>query len=136
MASQELNTIIAMLKERPVNPSPTVEEMRTGIEVLRTVFPVSSDVALEPVDAGGVPAEWVTAPGATPECVILYLHGGGYVAGSIHSHCELASRLSKAAAARVLLIDYRLAPEHRHPAAVEDATAAYRWLLSRSEERV
>jgi monoterpene epsilon-lactone hydrolase len=130
MASQELSTVISMLQERPVIANPTVEEMRAGLEVLCTVFPVSSDVALEPVDAGGVPAEWVTAPGATPERIILYLHGGGYVVGSIRSHCELASRLSKAAAARVLLIGYRLAPEHPHPAAVEDATAAYRWLLS------
>jgi monoterpene epsilon-lactone hydrolase len=131
MASQELSTVISMLKGRPVNPNPTVEEMRAGLEVLCTVFPVSSDVALEPVDAGGVPAEWVSAPGATPERIILYLHGGGYVVGSIRSHCELAARLSTAAAARALLIGYRLAPEHPHPAAVEDATAAYRWLLTR-----
>jgi len=130
MASHELNTIISMLKERLVSVNPSVEEMRAGVEVLCDVFPVSADVALEPVDAGGVPAEWVAAPGATAERVILYLHGGGYVAGSIRSHRELASRLSKAAAARVLLIDYRLAPEHPHPAAVEDATAAYHWLLS------
>jgi monoterpene epsilon-lactone hydrolase len=129
MASQELNTVISMLKERPAIADPTVEEMRAGLEVLGTVFPVASDVALDPVDAGGVPAEWVTAPGVAPERVVLYLHGGGYVVGSIRSHCELASRLSKAAAARVLLIGYRLAPEHPHPAAVEDATAAYRWLL-------
>jgi acetyl esterase/lipase len=61
--------------------------------------------------------------------VILYLHGGGYVIGSIDTHRELTGRLSRAAAARVFLIDYRLAPEHPFPAAVEDATAAYRWLL-------
>jgi monoterpene epsilon-lactone hydrolase len=131
MASQELSTVISMLKERPAITNPTVEEMRAGLEVLGSVFPVAPDVVLEQVDAGGVPAEWVTVPGVTPECVILYLHGGGYVAGSIRSHCELASRLSKAAAARVLLIGYRLAPEYPHPAAVDDATAAYRWLLSR-----
>jgi monoterpene epsilon-lactone hydrolase len=130
MTSQELNTVISMLKERPTIANPTVGEMRAGLEVLGTVFPVASDVALEPVDAGGVPAEWVTASGVAPERAVLYLHGGGYVVGSIRSHCELASRLSKAAAARVLLIGYRLAPEHPHPAAVEDATAAYRWLLS------
>jgi acetyl esterase/lipase len=60
---------------------------------------------------------------------MLYLHGGGYVIGSITTHRELAGRLSRAAAARVLIIDYRLAPEHPYPAAVEDATTAYRWLL-------
>src|SRR5512140_922332 len=131
MASPELNTIIGMLKARPVSPNPSVEEMRAGLDMLASVFPVAADVALEPVDAGGVPAEWVTAPGVSGDRVILYLHGGGYVVGSIRSHRELASRLSRAAAARVLLIDYRLAPEHPHPAAVDDATAAYRWLLSR-----
>jgi acetyl esterase/lipase len=76
-----------------------------------------------------VPAAWVVAPGAETGRVLLYLHGGGYVVGSINTHRDLAGRLSRAAAARVLLIDYRLAPEYPHPAAVEDATAAYRWLL-------
>ncbi len=130
MASQELNTIIGMLKARPVNPNATVQEMRAGIDMLASVVPLPTDVALEPVDAGGVAAEWVSAPGAQPDRVILYLHGGGYVIGSIRSHRELASRLSRASGARVLLIEYRLAPEHPHPAAVEDSTAAYRWLLS------
>lgn len=82
------------------------------------------------MDANGVPAEWVTAVGIEPEGVILYLHGGGYVIGSIATHRGLAERLSHAADARVLVIDYRLAPEHPFPAAVEDATTAYRWLLA------
>lgn len=131
MASQELNTIIEMLRARPLEANRSLAEMRADIETLATVFPVPPDIALEPVDAGGVPAEWITAPGARSDCAILYLHGGGYVVGSIRSHRELASRLSRAAAARVLLIDYRLAPEHPHPAAVEDAVAAYRWLLGK-----
>ena len=131
MASQELSAIIEMLRARPITASPSVEEMRAGIEVLCSVFPVPADVVTEPVDAAGVPSEWVAAPGATADRVILYLHGGGYVIGSVRSHRELASRLSRAAAARVLVIDYRLAPEHPHPAAVEDAVAAYDWLLSR-----
>jgi acetyl esterase/lipase len=97
--------------------------------MLAAKFPVAPDVRYEKVDAAGVPAEWVVAPGAQSERVLLYLHGGGYVIGSINTHRDLAGRLSQAAAARVLLIDYRLAPEHPHPAAVEDATTAYRWLL-------
>jgi acetyl esterase/lipase len=71
----------------------------------------------------------VLAPGAETGRILLYLHGGGYVIGSSNTHRDLAGRLSRAAAARVLLIDYRLAPEHPYPAAVEDATVAYRWLL-------
>jgi acetyl esterase/lipase len=64
------------------------------------------------------------------ERVIYYLHGGGYVLGSINTHREMVSRLSRAASARVLILDYRLAPENPFPAAVDDSTAAYRWLLS------
>jgi acetyl esterase/lipase len=65
---------------------------------------------------------------------MLYLHGGGYVVGSIATHRGLAGRLSQAAAARVLLVDYRLAPEHPFPAAVDDAASAYRWLLAQGIE--
>ena len=79
--------------------------------------------------AGGVKAEWVSAPDADAGRAVLYLHGGGYVIGSINTHRSLAARLSRASKARVLVIDYRLAPEHPHPAAVDDSVAAYRWML-------
>ncbi len=130
MPSQELGFVVDMMRSRPVSPDVTVTEMRAGLEALISGFSATSDATCEPTDAGGVPAEWVVVPGASVGRVILYLHGGGYVMGSINSHRDLATRLSRAAAARVLLIDYRLAPEHPHPAAVEDAVAAYRWLLS------
>jgi acetyl esterase/lipase len=130
MASQELETVIDMLKARAAVPETTVAEMRAGLEALASAAVVPADVTCEAVTAGAVPAEWVAAPGAGAQRLILYLHGGGYVVGSITTHRELAARLSREAAARVLLIDYRLAPEHPFPAAVNDATAAYRWLLS------
>ena len=91
---------------------------------------VARDVTCEPVDAGGVPAEWIAAPGAIADRVILYLHGGGYVLGSINTHRAMIARIARASNARALAIDYRLAPEHPFPAAVEDATAAYKWLLA------
>jgi monoterpene epsilon-lactone hydrolase len=69
-------------------------------------------------------------PAPTADRAILYLHGGGYIMGSINTHRELIARLSKAAQARILALDYRLAPEHPFPAPVEDATAAYRWMLA------
>jgi acetyl esterase/lipase len=80
--------------------------------------------------AGGVKADWFTTPESEDDRVILYLHGGGYSFGSPTSHRGMISRLAKAARARVLALDYRLAPEHPFPAAVEDSTAAYRWLLA------
>lgn len=130
MANAALDDLIALLtsRERPENP--TVEEMRLGFELLGKKFSASDTVQVEDVEANGVPAEWVVAAGIEAERVILYLHGGGYVIGSPATHRGLAERLSRAAAARVLVIDYRLAPEHPFPAAVEDATAAYRWLLA------
>jgi acetyl esterase/lipase len=91
---------------------------------------VPADVICEKVNAGGVTAEWIAAPGAATDRVILYLHGGGYVLGSINTHRAMISRIARASNARALAIDYRLAPEHPFPAAVEDATAAYRWLLA------
>jgi epsilon-lactone hydrolase len=97
-------------------------------------FPVPPDVRCERVSAGGVPAEWVAAPGAAEDRTILYLHGGGYAIGSIDSHRAMAAGLSHASGARVLLIGYRLAPEHPFPAAVEDSIAAYRWLLRQGVE--
>ena len=92
-------------------------------------FPVDDDVRTEKVAAGGVAAEWITAPGAENGGTLLYFHGGGFVIGSIRSHREMLSRISRAAGSRVLALDYRLAPEFSFPAPVEDAVAAYRWLL-------
>ncbi|GIX49791.1 MAG: hydrolase [Candidatus Tectimicrobiota bacterium] len=128
--SEALTSLIAWLTSRPRPPQPTVAELRLGFDILGSKLPPPPEVTVEAVQAGGVPAEWVGAPGGDPSRVILYLHGGGYVLGSPATHRGLAGRLALAAAARVLVIDYRLAPEHPFPAAVEDATAAYRWLLA------
>jgi acetyl esterase/lipase len=84
----------------------------------------------EPVEASGVPAEWIIPEGLESAQVILFLHGGSFTAGSIASHRTLAANVAIAARSRALLIGYRLAPEHPFPAAVEDAVAAYEWLLS------
>jgi monoterpene epsilon-lactone hydrolase len=129
MSQQQLQSLVQMLKAQPMDPNATIEQTRAGFEQMAAMFPVEADVRCEPVSAGGVKSEWVTAPGADSTRAILYLHGGGYVIGSINTHRSLAGRLSRAAKARVLLIDYRLAPENPHPAAVEDAVAAYRWML-------
>ena len=130
MASPQLTDIITLLRSRPVVENPPVADMRKGFDVLASKFPLTPEFTFDRVDAGGVPAAWVEAPGADAGRVMLYLHGGGYVIGSIDTHRELAGRLSQASAARVLVLDYRLAPEHPYPAAVEDAAAAYRWLLA------
>ena len=130
MSQQQLQSLVQMLKSQPIVANASIQDTRAGFEQMAAMFPVEADVKCEPVSAGGVKSEWVTAPGADAGRAILYLHGGGYVIGSINTHRSLAGRLSRASKARVLVIDYRLAPEHPHPAAVEDAVAAYRWMLA------
>lgn len=99
---------------------------RAGMSIGR----LPDDVETEAVDAKGVGAEWVRWRGSQNRSVILYLHGGGYVFGGLDSHRGLAWRLAKACDSEVLVVDYRLAPEHLFPAAVEDALASYQWLLA------
>jgi len=131
MSQQQLQTIVQMLRSQPVvKPDATVQEARAGFEQIAAMFPVDADIKRDAVSAGGIKAEWVSAPDADAGRAVLYLHGGGYVIGSINTHRALAARISRASRARVLVIDYRLAPEHPHPAAVEDSVAAYRWMLA------
>ena len=131
MSQQQLQAIVEMLRSQPVvNPNASVEEARAGFEQVASMFPVDADIKREVVSAGGVKAEWVNAPDADAGRAVLYLHGGGYVIGSINTHRSLAARLSRASKACVLVIDYRLAPEHPHPAAVDDSVAVYRWMLT------
>lgn len=82
-----------------------------------------------PVDAGGVPAEWVMAPGADKTRRILYIHGGGFIMGSPKSHRTITSKFLEITGCAVLAIDYRLLPEFKHMACVEDCRAAYHWIL-------
>jgi monoterpene epsilon-lactone hydrolase len=130
MASEELKMILDYLWSNPVPAEAGIEQRRSIMHSGFAQFKPAADVICQAVDAGGVPAEWITAPGAQQEKVIYYLHGGGYTMGSIDTHLEVVSRLSRATGARALLTDYRLAPENRFPAALEDAKAGYHWLLS------
>jgi monoterpene epsilon-lactone hydrolase len=106
-----------------------VRKERAYLERLGSMFKPPRGVQIVKELANGVPAEWLVPPGISTARVVLYLHGGAYVAGSINSHRSIAANIAIAAKARALVIDYRLAPEHPHPAAVEDAVAAYRWLI-------
>ena len=105
-----------------------VAEQRARAEKMARYFRLPKDLQCQAVDADGVPAKWII-PAAADEGVILYLHGGAYCLGSVNAHLDLLARLARAANRKLLAIDYRLAPEHPHPAALEDAVTAYRWLL-------
>lgn len=130
MPSPELQQVIEMLKNMPANAEATLAERRQGYDAIGAATPLGQDIEVEETSADGVAADWVCAANADPARALLYLHGGGYVIGSRNSHRELASRLSRAAEARILLIEYRLAPESPFPAALDDATKSYRWLLA------
>ncbi|WP_374977180.1 alpha/beta hydrolase [Microbacterium trichothecenolyticum] len=113
-------------KPRPIGWA----ERRARIVEVGSAWPVADDIAFEPADAGGVPAEWSRAPGADTTRALLFLHGGGYCSGSIASHRTMAAEAGRAAGIRTLALDYRLAPEHPFPAALEDALAAWNWLTA------
>ncbi len=129
MTASQLDGLVTLLRSRAAPPDYDVAQSRARFEKTAVFLGGAPDAKCEKVDAGGVPAEWVMAPGCDTGRAILYLHGGGYAIGSLNTHRRLAYDISAASAAKVLLIDYRLAPEHPFPAAVDDAAAAWRWLL-------
>lgn len=108
--------------------STTVADMRADWD--RLFWSDAMAASTEPVSAGGVAATWISTVESRTDHVLIYLHGGGYKLGSVRSHQDLMARLAQAAGVRVLGLDYRLAPEHQFPAPVEDAVAAYQWLLA------
>jgi monoterpene epsilon-lactone hydrolase len=91
----------------------------------------TAPVRCERVSAGGVDGEWISPADAPEDKAILYFHGGGFRVGSVASHRDLIAQIALASGCRVLAINYRLAPEHRFPAALDDALAAYGWMLDR-----
>lgn len=111
-----------------------VPAMRAGMEAMTATSELPEGTRCTPCEVSGRPAEWVEGPDADGSRVLLYFHGGGYVIGSIATHRALVARIARVAGIRGLVLDYRLAPEHPFPAAVEDAMAAYRFLLDEGIE--
>jgi acetyl esterase/lipase len=131
MSQAELDRLIGRIQKEfsTWGEGTGVPQMRESWDRLFADVRDQAPVQRRAVRARGVAAEWLEGPGARADRAILYLHGGGYVLGGVNSHRDLIARLSAAAGARALGIDYRLAPEHPFPAAVEDAVGAYRFLL-------
>ena len=128
--SQELDTVLEMIRDRAAEVRHTTDDYRLSYERIMSSLPLDDDIRTKRVGVNGVPAEWITAPESQEDRVVLYLHGGGYLLGSARTHRVMLAHLARAAKARVLALDYRLAPEIPFPAPVEDTVSAYRWLLS------
>ncbi len=125
------NAINLFRKAKAESQSATnADEFRVWYESFTAQFDVPEDAIVEQVGVGGVTAEWVSAPGVSENRAVLYLHGGGYMIGSSRTHRVPMFYLSRASGARILVLNFRLAPEHPFPAAVEDSLTAYRWLVA------
>ncbi|HEX7097209.1 MAG TPA: alpha/beta hydrolase [Acidimicrobiales bacterium] len=130
MASPEFHAFQErMASARQAPPPADLNELRARIDATMGRLPLAEGTSAKEVDAGGVRAIVCARDAAQDDAVLLYFHGGGYRMASALAYRSYGSHLASACKARVVLVDYRLAPEHPFPAAVEDAVAAYRWLL-------
>jgi len=130
MASLQAKLILKALSLQPFGwAKGSLADQRGRQEKLTRIFKIPANINITRVGADGVPAELIEVKNSG-DAIILYLHGGAYAVGSPHVHREFLSRLARACLVKVLAIDYRLAPEHPFPAALEDAITAYRWLVS------
>lgn len=130
MSKQQRLALDATLRQGHLDLEADVATLRATFNEVMAHVPVPGDVHQKPTTIGGVSAVEVTTQGTDVANVILYFHGGVYVIGSAATSVPLASDLARRTGAKAVTLDYRLAPEHRYPAAVEDAQAAYEGLLS------
>jgi len=126
-----MERVIGLLKQfQSMTEETSVESTRRGLDQLAAMSKIPEDITFEPVKINNVEGEWIMAPDVIENKVLLYLHGGAFVAGSIDTHRDLISRISRAAEIKVLAINYRLAPEHPFPAGLDDCFETYKWLMS------
>ncbi len=131
MTNQERQAVLDMLTSGPDLSQLSLEQLRATLDQGGAGAHLPDDLVLEPTTLGEVAAEWSSTPAADQGSVLLYLHGGGYLFGSIASHRGLVTNLGARAGVRTLAVEYRLAPEHPFPAALDDTMAGYRHLLDK-----
>lgn len=134
MPSPQAQTLIASfrkdLKESGIFTGSLEEARRVWDEFSESVPAYSSGVHIDELAEGGIRGEWVSHPGSDERHVLLHFHGGGFVIGRPKTYRNFNARIAEGAGARVFSVDYRLAPEHRYPAARDDCLAAYEWVLA------
>ena len=130
MSTEQRATVDAILRQAAFPVDSTVEEQRRAFRETASAQPLPGDVTLTAAELGGVPTAEITIDGIEPRHVVLYFHGGVYVISDAVLAAGLASEVGRRMQAKVISVDYRLAPEHPYPAAVDDALAAYEALLA------
>ena len=129
MSTEQRESLDAILRQSAFPAGSDVDEQRQFLRELLSAQPLPPDVTVTAATLGGVPTAEVTVDGVEPRNVVLYFHGGVYVMGDAFLAADLASQVGRRTDAKVISVDYRLAPEHPYPAAVDDALAAYEALL-------
>jgi len=129
VSTEQRETLDAILRQSAFPADSEVNEQRRQLRELLSAQPLPTDVTVTAAALGGVPTAEITVDGVEPRHVVLYFHGGVYVMGDAFLTADLASQVGRRTQAKVISVDYRLAPEHPYPAAVDDALAAYEALL-------
>jgi monoterpene epsilon-lactone hydrolase len=131
MASKQSEAVKRYWENSATNmaTNPPLDELRDFVEDWATLTAEPGNVDYLETEAGGVRAMWAVPKGCVEDRVLLSLHGGGFIGGSMYTHRKLFGHLAKKVGCRALILDYRLTPEHPHPSQIDDALAAYRWLL-------
>ena len=129
-----MREMFVAIQPQPGAPPPTWPERRMQIDAMGAAAPLPEGTTVEPMTLAGVPAERITPRNAESGRAIFWLHGGGYCIGGCASHRGWAARMAEASAASAYTVDYRLAPEHPYPAAVDDAVAAWRAFLAEGHD--
>jgi acetyl esterase/lipase len=129
MSAEQRQTLDAILRQSAFPPGSDINEQRRLLRALLTAYPLPADITVTEGALGGVPTAEITVQGVESRHVVLYFHGGVYVMGDAALAADLASQVGRRTQAKVISVDYRLAPEAPYPAAVDDALAAYRALL-------
>jgi acetyl esterase/lipase len=132
MSLEQRKSLESMLRRLPFDLGGGIEEQRRLFDEMMSSQPPPADVTVTGAALGTVPTAEITVAGAEPRHVVLYFHGGTYALGSAANAADLASQIGRRIDATVISVDYRLAPEHPHPAAVDDAVTAYAALLHRA----
>ena len=129
MSTEQRETLDAILRQSAFPAGSDVDEQRRLLRELLSAQPLPAEVTVTADALGGVPTAEITIDGIEPRHVVLYFHSGVYVLGDAFQSADLASQVGRRTGAKVISVDYRLAPEHPYPAAVDDALAAYEALL-------